>query len=273
MALFQGRVPCGLIGSPLQLGGPVAALSPDHGQQLPGIGRVVKGPRQVRPGPPVLRQPRRRRCVALELFVDLQHQLRQAAVVPARPQRIRQLGPAVVQPAVKVLQHLTQHPPAHQMGVALVQHPEVRRQCPAVLLPGQQVGILPQQRRTKGIHRLDIRLVDPQELTAQVSVSRRLGQALAKLGCDLAAKLRGGGLGIGDDQEVIHVAVLLRHIAEQPLHQHLGLARAGCGGHQQAAAPVLHHGLLLGRQGQCSHGSPSPSLRESQNSSGFTGRI
>ena len=182
------------------------------------------------------------------LLQKIQHQLRQGGVVPAGAQRIRQLLPARVQFLVKRLQRPLQYPGAQQLGLTLVQHPEIRRQGVALPLLRQEVGALPQQRRAEGVHRLDVRPVHPQHLPFEMLVPRLLGQALGQLRGDLAPQFRRGGLGIGDDEEVIHIAVLLRHIAEEPLHQHLGLAGTGGGGYQQRTAAIFHHGSLLGCQ-------------------------
>ncbi|CAN4049190.1 Chromate transporter, chromate ion transporter (CHR) family, partial [Dysosmobacter welbionis] len=160
---------------------------------------------------------------------------------------------ALVQLVIEVLQRPGEHPLADQLGLVIVQHPEVWGQGPAVPLPGQEVGVLPQQRRAEGVHGLDVRLIHPQQLPPELLVPRRLAQPLGQLGGDLAPQLRRGGLGVGDDEEIIDIAAFLRHIAEKPVHQYLCLAGAGGGGHQQAAAPVFHHRLLLGGQGQFCH--------------------
>ena len=98
----------------------------------------------------------------------------------------------------------------------------------------------------------------PEELAAEVGIGRVLPHAAGELGGNLAPELRGGGAGVGDDQEVVDVMPLLRHIAEEALHQDPGLAGPGGGGNQQAPAPVLHGGSLLGGEG---HVTPPPFLR------------
>ena len=201
--------------------------------------------------------------------MQLQHQRLQRTVVPASTQRLRQLAAALVHPGVEILQGALQHPLLHHVGLLLVQHPEIRGQ--GVAVNGRQaVYILPQQGGAEGVHRLDVRLIDPEELAAEVGVVRLLRHTPGKLRGDLAPQLRRGGLGIGDDQEVVHLAALLLHIGKQALHQDLGFAGACGGGHQQASAPVIYGRFLLRRQ---RHGEPSSRLSSStnfQNSPGST---
>ena len=216
--------------------------------------------------------------MTLQLDMHFQHQLCQASVVPAGTQRVRQHGAGIVQSVVKCLQHPLQHPLPQQPGIPLVQHPKIRRQGMAVPLPGQQVGVLPQQRRAKGVHGFDVRLIHPQQLVFQVTAVRGLRQPLCQLLGDLALQLRRRRLGVGDDEKVVHMTALLHHIAKQPLHQHLCLAGPGGGRHQQRPAPVLHHSLLLWCQIQLCHcvPLPSPSVSAStacQNSSAPMGRM
>ena len=211
--------------------------------------------------------------MTLQLFVGFQHQILQGAVIPARAQRIRQQRAALVQFLVKPLQYPGQHALAQELCVIFVQHPKVRRQGIALSLLCQKMGVLPQQRRAEGVHGLDVRLIHPQKLAAEVSVLRGLRHPFGQFGGDLAPQLGGGSLRVGDDEKIVDMAVVLRHVSEQPLHQHLRLAGPGGGRHQQAAAPVFHRRLLLLRQLQLCHESPPPSSSSFQNSSGFTGRM
>ena len=232
--------------------------------------------RDVRPPLCRLGQPFLRVRVALELAVQLRDQPRQRPVIPSRAQGVRQQGVlpvAAFDGPVKVLQRGLQRPLPQQRRLTLVQHPEIRRQGIALPLLCQKMGVLPQQCRAEGVHGLDVRLIHPQKLAAEVSVLRGLRHPFGQFSGDLAPQLRRGGLGVGDDEEIIDIAAFLRHIAEKPVHQYLCLAGAGGGGHQQAAAPVLHRRLLLLRQFQLCHESPPPSSSSFQNSSGFTGRM
>ena len=251
----------------------VERLPPDSRQQFGGIGCLVEITAAVLPDGPVLFQPNSRIGVALELFIGLQHQIFQCAVIPSGSQRICQQGAAFVQFLIKPAQHPIQHPLPQKPRVVFVQHPEVRRQGIAFSFMGQQMGIFPQQRRAERVHGFDVRLIDPQQLAAEMPVAGRFRQPFGQLCGDLAPQLGSGGFGIGDDEEIVNVAVILRHIPKQPLHQHFGFAGTGGGGHQQAAAAVFHCRLLLLRQVQFCHGSPPPSSSSCQNSSDFTGRI
>ena len=134
------------------------------------------------------------------------------------------------------------------------------------------MNVLPQQRGTEGVDGLDVRLVHQQHLPLETAVPRLLRHAAAQLLGNALPEFCGGGAGVGDDQEVVQVRLFLpQHLAEQPLHQHPGLAAPGGGGHQYPPALVLHHGALaLGQLD--THGFP-PTIRSiwPQNSSGFTG--
>ena len=251
----------------------VKSLSTDDRQQLGGVGRFVEVPAPIFPDRPIFREPVFGISVTLQLFVGFQHQILQGAVIPARAQRIRQQRAALVQFLVKPLQYPGQHALAQELCVIFVQHPEIRRQGIALSLLCQKMGVLPQQCRAEGVHGLDVRLIHPQKLAAEVSVLRGLRHPFGQFGGDLAPQLGGGSLRVGDDEKIIDMAVVLRHVSEQPLHQHLRLAGPGGGRHQQAAAPVFHRRLLLLRQFQLCHGSPPPSSSSFQNSSGFTGRM
>ena len=82
-----------------------------------------------------------------------------------------------------------------------------------------------------------------------MSVFRHLGHTLRQLGGNLSAQLCGGGFGISYDQKIVDIggADRIQQIGHKPVHQHLGLAGTGCGGHQQLATPIFHSLLLLRR--------------------------
>ena len=78
-------------------------------------------------------------------------------------------------------------------------------------------------------------------------------KSLADGGGDLATKLCGGGVGEGDDQKFVDILPLLLDPGHDPIHQHLCFAGTGSSGHQQGAAAIVYHSLLLGRQFHISH--------------------
>ena len=244
--LGKGVVAVGAPRGKLQKLPPVGGLAADGGHQLRRVGRFVKGTVGILPGSLVLFQPPGGIGVALELFVDLQHQLHQCPVIPAGTEGIGKLGFRFIHGFIKLLQRPLQHTPPHQRRLVLIQHAEIRREGVGLAVFGKKVGIFPEKRGTKGVHGLDVRLIDPQELALEMFVGGVLGHAFTELRGNLAAKLRRRSLGIGDDEKIVNGAVLLRHIEEQPLHQHLGLAGAGSSGDQKASTAVFHHGLLLG---------------------------
>ena len=256
----QRLVPCCTGGTSPQQLCPVGCLSPDICQQCGGVRGIVKTAVQRGPGCLVFLKPLLRIGMALELFMDLQYQSFQGPVVPPGAQCVRQRRACLVQGIVKSFQRPLQHPLAHQRGITLVQHPEIRRQCVTLVAFGQQVCVFPQQRRAEGVHGLDIRPVYPQQLPAKVGVARVCRQTAIQLRGDLTPQLRGGGFGIGDDEEIIHAAPVSGHIQEKTVHQDLGFAGTGGSGHQQAAAPVVHHRLLGSSQLNFRHGSQPPFL-------------
>ena len=159
------------------MGGPAA----DRVQKNPGIGGLVKGGGGGLPGGTALEEPALRGGVALKLVIKLQHQLCQGGIVPARPQGVRQLPGAGGQVLVKAGEHPVQDAAADQDGLAVIQDAEVRGQGVLVLLPGQEVGVFPEEGGAEGVHGLNIRLVHPQQLAFQMSVSRGLRQTLCEL--------------------------------------------------------------------------------------------
>ena len=60
---------------------------------------------------------------------------------------------------------------------------------------------------------------------------------------ETVAQLRGGGLGEGRDQQLIHRRAIMLHAMQTALDKRLGLARAGAG-HDQHIAPRRHGALL-----------------------------
>ena len=227
------------------------------GGDLPALPQLLQPPQGVR--------------VALGLFVEVQHQGLQRPVIPSGSQGLRQLaGVAVLlDVGVKILQYPVQHPPPQQHGLLFVQHPEIRGQ--AVLLHrGQQVHVLAEQSGAEGVHGFDVRLIHPQHLPPQVAVPGPVRHPAGQLLGDLAPQLRRCGLGIGDDQEVVHLTALLLHIGKQALHQNLRLAGACGGRHQKASAPVIYGCFLLRRQRHVLPSFPFSASTNCQNSSGFT---
>ena len=138
------------------------------------------------------------------------------------------------------------------------------------------MDIFPQQGGAEGVNGLDVRLVDQQELALEVAVPGPVRHAPGQLLGDALAQLRRRRPGVGNNEEVVHIGLFLpQYPAEQPVHQHPGLAAAGGGGNQQAAALVLYDSpLALGQLD--AHGSSSSLTASpicSQNSAGVTGRI
>ena len=140
----------------------MGCLPPDIRQQGGSIGSSIKAAIQGGPGCLIFLQPLFRVGVALELFVDLQDQGLQSPVIPPGTQCVRQCCAPFVQGIIKGLQRPFQHPLAHQRRIALIQDPEIRCQRVLLVIFGQQVCVLPQQRGAEGVHRFDIRPVDPQ---------------------------------------------------------------------------------------------------------------
>ena len=118
------------------------------------------------------------------------------------------------------------------------------------------MDILPQKATAEGVHGFNIRLINAEQLAAQMVVFRLLRHSPGKLFGDLAPQLGGGSAGIGDDEEIVYAALFLLDPAKQALHQHLGLAGAGRRRHQQAAAAVFHGLPLLLREPNVTHGAP-----------------
>ena len=133
--------------------GPLQLLRPEqrlaHGilHDRPAVYAVGQSRRQVPPARRRLMQPPHRVGVALDLLVQLQHQLHQLPVVPSRAQRTRQqreLRVAVFNVLIECLQRPLQRPLLQELGLRLIQYPEVRRQAPSFHRL-QKMDILPQQ--------------------------------------------------------------------------------------------------------------------------------
>ena len=186
----------------------MAGLPTQGVQQLPAVDRLSHVAGQVRPALFLLRQPFFRVGVALDFIVEGQHQLLQPPVIPAKAESVRQLLRSRRHIRIKFLQHPGQHPAAEQVRLALVQHPEVRRQ-PSPLAEVQQVDVLPEEGGTEGIDGLDIRLVNQEELPLEMAVTGMFRQALAQLLGDAAPELRRRRPGVGDNEEVVHIGFLL----------------------------------------------------------------
>ena len=252
----------------------MAGLAGQPDQQGPAKLRLAPVLRQSGPAPALLLQPAVGVGVALDLAVKLQDQVLQPPVVPPEAEAVRQLGLPRRHIRIKFLQHPGQDTLPQQLRFPLVQHAEVRRQAPLVSQV-QQMDVLSQQGGAEGVYGLDVRLVHQQQLPLEVAVSGVVRHAAAQLLGDALPQLGGGGPGVGDDEEIIQVRPFFpQHAAEQPLHQHPGLAAARGGGDQHTAPPVLYYGPLAVCQLDA-HGVPSPPISISilpQNSSGFTGR-
>ena len=177
-------------------------------QQLAAIGRLPCVPRHMGPDFPLFRQPAVWVGVALNLVVEVQHKLLQTAVIPAKAEGIRQLQRARRQIAVKFLQHPRQYPAAQQRGLVFIQYPEIRRQPP---FPAefQQVDVLSCQGCAEGVNGLDIRLIYQQQLPLQMTVAGTRLHPLAQFPGNPLPQLRRRGAGIGDNEEVVHIGLLL----------------------------------------------------------------
>ena len=69
--------------------------------------------------------------------------------------------------------------------------------------------MLPQQLGAEAVHRFDVRLVHPEHLLPQMAVAGVLSHPGRQLGGQLAPQLRCRGPGVGDDEKIVHMAVLL----------------------------------------------------------------
>ena len=194
--------------------------------------------------------------VAAGGVVNLLHNLRDGTVVSAHPLGIQELQEVVFQSVVFIgpLQQILHQCRPNFGALRLLRHPEI---------PGQihPVGIFLENRSAKAVHRGNLGKKQPLKLALQMGVLRLLGNALGELGRNLAAKLQGSRLGIGDDKEFIQVGrvFFIRQIVQQTVHQDLGLAGPGGGADQQLAAPIMN-GQLLVRGQLLSHVASTPFL-------------
>lgn len=127
-----------------------------------------------------LLQPLQGMRLALELFIQLQNQPREAAVIPPRAQSLSQEGGVFVsllQRLIKPVHDPVQHAAAQRSSLLLVQQAVIRCEAASVHRR-QQMDVLPQQAAAEGVHGLDVRLIDPEQLAAQMVVFRLLGHAL-----------------------------------------------------------------------------------------------
>ena len=138
----------------------------------------------------------------------------------------------------------------------------------------QRLKVLAEQVEAEGVNGTDGGALQKHPLAAEGRVGR-LGLTAAEQRLpDAGAKLGGGGIGKGDDEEPVGVHGVLRVGDEPdgPLRQHGGLTAARGGAHQQRTAPVVDGGTL-GRGPFClAHGSFSSFLSgSSDGSKGFAG--
>ena len=225
---------------------PVPPLPGGVGQQQPAPHRLprVRRPGQVEGGK-LFPQPGGGVGVGLDLAVDVQSDLHQPAVVPPGGQGVHQQCEIRVLPdgLIPPFQQVVHGPESQHPRLPLVAEAEVRLQV-------QQVAALPQELGAEGVDGGNLGLVDQGGLPPQMAVAGLFRQPGGQLVHDAPAQLGGGGLGVGDDQKAVDVQPLVLHPGQEPLHQHPGLAGTGGSGHQQAAAPVGHHGALLRGQGK-----------------------
>ncbi len=238
--LLQGGIPC--LAQLQRLGHlvpPVEGLTVNVLQQQPSPGGLPHvGDAGEGKGLLLLPKPAVGVRVALDPSPDVQHDLDQPAVVPAGGHGVHQQSEVVPLPEglIPPLQHRIDGLSHKDQGLLLIADPEVVVQI-------QPVALLPEEGGTEGINGGDLGLVKKGGLPPQDGISRPGGDPIGQLSPDALPQLGGGGLGVGDDQEAVQVLPLL-HTAQQPLHQHPGLTRAGGGGHQKPAPP-LGDGLLL----------------------------
>ena len=141
IACPKGRVVLRPLRRLCQQGRPVSGLAVDRHQQLPGVGRRLEIVTQVRPHGPVFLQPTVRIGVALQFFVQVQHQGRchgpplAAAVLPQHQKQRQQYphfsvvaGPAdsgqhrVQKAAAQVILHPIQDEKFRRLHGSLLRH-------------------------------------------------------------------------------------------------------------------------------------------------------
>ena len=205
--------------------------------------------------------------VALHLAVQIQHQLLQKAVVPARADRVGQHEKAGVRlrAGVALLHRALERGGFHHAGAVVVDDAEVRRET-------EQVAVLPQQIGAEAVDRADLRAAAQRALAAQAAAVGLGGRGGGELGHDPPLQLGRGGAREGDNKEAVDVpgVVLVGEIAHQPLGEHAGLAAARAGGDEHGAAAALDRGAL--RDGRCdlAHVLPASPSNSSQTSPGLS---
>ena len=118
--------------------------------------------------------------LTLKLFVQLKNQLRKAAVIPARTQGLGQEGSIFVpllQRLIKPVHDPIQHAAAQCSALLLIQQAVIRGEATAIHRR-QQMDVLPEQTAAESIHCLNICLVNPEQLAAQMDVFRLLCHTL-----------------------------------------------------------------------------------------------
>ena len=192
-------------------GGVLQQQSPPGG--LPCVGYPLQRPHRLLPEKPLGRV-----GVALDAAKYIQHNLLQAAVVPACRQGVHQQREVVslLEVLILLLQHVLEHLGGHHRPLSLIAQAEVGVQV-------QQVASLPQQGGTEGVDGGDLCLIDQSGLSAEMAVVGVLGQTLGQLLGDAPPQLSRCRLGVGDDQKLGDVQPLAGHPVQQPLHQHPGL--------------------------------------------------
>lgn len=195
--------------------------------------------------------------MALHPGADILDDLHQLTVVPAVGEGVHQAGKVALprHGCVALLQHLVQGLVHEHLGFVAVTDPEVVVQI-------QAVALLPEELGAESVDGGDIRFIEQSGLPAEADILRVKSHTLRQLGGDAAFQLGGGGLGKSDDQEAVDIRSLL-HPAEEPLYQYPGLARAGSGGDQETAAPLLYRYPLFRCQGEW-HGAPHLSCEGSR---------
>ena len=200
--------------------------------------------------------------VAHGAVIDFQHDVRHQPVIPPQALGIHKGAEVgiLVGAGVGVIQQIGEHPLPDLGALIFVSHPEITAEL-------QLPGVFPHHIAAEAVDGGDLRQEQPLDLPLEVPVVRILGNSFRQPGGDLAPQLGGSGLGVCNDEEIVQIDPCILQILHEPLHQHLGLAGARGGGHQQIAAPVQAGGFLL--FGQWHAGSLLLSI-SSQNSSADT---
>ena len=196
------------------------------------------------------RHPRLRIHAAARRIVHTQQDLAQPPVVAAIAELVDERAEGRIVHALLVarVQHGVQRLLAQRERLLLLRHAEIGGQI-------EQMAVIAQHGGAERVHRGDLRHGKARRLALQVAVFRVARQPLRQLLRDLAAQLRGGGLGVGDDEKFVHIRGPVG-VADQPQHavdQHLRLAGARCGRHEKRTAAVFDHRLLGLCQDDLSH--------------------